>query len=176
MNRLILKLPANQPSSKRSLMSIATRYSATSTAAWGRLSQAQAPNQQRLACTKSERDQRKSQCNESQTASAAPSKAQFWTSKQIWARAAVNTWRCLVGCTIGDFSAMWLLQMYYSEIGIGTIMAISSMFCLRRKVRTSLTYIKWLAASRHPSYSKPPYFAMDGMAWAGWQPRKRRLV
>lgn len=41
-------------------------------------------------------------------------------------RAGVNTFRCLIGCTLGDFSAMWLLQAYTPELGIATIMSISS--------------------------------------------------
>ncbi|KAK6334725.1 hypothetical protein TWF718_010173 [Orbilia javanica] len=49
----------------------------------------------------------------------------FWTSRPIWNRATVNTFRCLVGCTAGDFSAMWYLQAFHPELGIGTIMAVS---------------------------------------------------
>ncbi|KAH8892758.1 hypothetical protein GQ53DRAFT_613377, partial [Thozetella sp. PMI_491] len=49
----------------------------------------------------------------------------FWSSSPTWRRSAVNTFRCLVGCTIGDFSAMWSLQLWYPELGVGPIMAIS---------------------------------------------------
>ncbi|KAK6529806.1 hypothetical protein TWF281_008965 [Arthrobotrys megalospora] len=49
----------------------------------------------------------------------------FWSSRPIWNRAMVNTFRCLVGCTTGDFSAMWYLQAFHPEIGIGSIMAVS---------------------------------------------------
>ncbi|KAF3140555.1 hypothetical protein TWF569_002750 [Orbilia oligospora] len=49
----------------------------------------------------------------------------FWSSRQTWNRAMVNTFRCLVGCTAGDFSAMWYLQAFHPEIGIGSIMAVS---------------------------------------------------
>jgi hypothetical protein len=50
----------------------------------------------------------------------------FWGSRFVWKRAGMNTFRCLVGCSLGDFSAMWFLQYYYPGLGIGTIMAISS--------------------------------------------------
>ncbi|CAG8089757.1 unnamed protein product [Penicillium olsonii] len=50
---------------------------------------------------------------------------QFWNCKSTWRRAGVNTLRCLVGCTAGDFSALWILQTYYPELGMGTIMAMS---------------------------------------------------
>lgn len=50
----------------------------------------------------------------------------FWASKSIWKRASVNTFRCLVGCTLGDFSALWFLQAFYPNLGVGTIMGISS--------------------------------------------------
>jgi hypothetical protein len=33
-----------------------------------------------------------------------------------------------VGCTVGDFSALWMLQSYYPELGMGTIMMASSEF------------------------------------------------
>ncbi|KAK6510936.1 hypothetical protein TWF506_010024 [Arthrobotrys conoides] len=49
----------------------------------------------------------------------------FWSSRPTWNRAMVNTFRCLVGCTAGDFSAMWYLQAFHPEIGIGSIMAVS---------------------------------------------------
>ncbi|KXJ88377.1 hypothetical protein Micbo1qcDRAFT_235749 [Microdochium bolleyi] len=49
----------------------------------------------------------------------------FWTLRTAWSRASVNTLRCLVGCTAGDFSAMWTLQSVYPDLGVGTIMAAS---------------------------------------------------
>jgi hypothetical protein len=50
----------------------------------------------------------------------------FWSSRAVWKRASVNTTRCLIGCTAGDFSAMWILQAYYPELSMGIIMPISS--------------------------------------------------
>ncbi|RJE24653.1 hypothetical protein PHISCL_03019 [Aspergillus sclerotialis] len=49
----------------------------------------------------------------------------FWTCRSTWKRAGLNTLRCLVGCSIGDFSVLWLLQTYYLDLGMGTIMAAS---------------------------------------------------
>jgi hypothetical protein len=54
----------------------------------------------------------------------------FWTCRGTWRRAGVNTLRCLVGCTVGDFSALWTLQTYMPELGMGTIMALSSEYSL----------------------------------------------
>jgi hypothetical protein len=54
------------------------------------------------------------------------SESAFWTCRGTWKRAGINTLRCLVGCTVGDFSALWTLQTYAPELGMGTIMAISS--------------------------------------------------
>ena len=51
----------------------------------------------------------------------------FWTSQSTWRRAGVNTLRCLVGCTLGDFSTMWFLQSQYPVLGTASIMALSSM-------------------------------------------------
>lgn len=50
----------------------------------------------------------------------------FWSSRPVWKRAMVNTLRCLVGCTLGDFSAMWYLQAVHPDLGMSAIMAISS--------------------------------------------------
>jgi hypothetical protein len=52
----------------------------------------------------------------------------FWKCRRTWRRAGVNTLRCLVGCTVGDFSALWMLQTYYPELGMTTIMGASSKF------------------------------------------------
>ncbi|PON27653.1 hypothetical protein TGAM01_v203420 [Trichoderma gamsii] len=49
----------------------------------------------------------------------------FWKCRHTWRRAGVNTLRCLVGCTVGDFSALWMLQTYYPELGMTTIMGAS---------------------------------------------------
>ncbi|KAL4803376.1 hypothetical protein BDV18DRAFT_144659 [Aspergillus unguis] len=50
---------------------------------------------------------------------------QFWTCRSTWRRAGLNTTRCLVGCTIGDFSALWMLQTYFSDLGMGWMMGLS---------------------------------------------------
>jgi len=49
----------------------------------------------------------------------------FWTSTPMWKRSGVNTVRCLVGCTTGDFSTMWYLQSAYPELSIVTTMSLS---------------------------------------------------
>ncbi|OJJ69635.1 hypothetical protein ASPBRDRAFT_32455 [Aspergillus brasiliensis CBS 101740] len=49
----------------------------------------------------------------------------FWTNKPAWKRASINTLRCLIGCTLGDFSALWILQTYYPHLGMGLIMGAS---------------------------------------------------
>ncbi|RYC56644.1 hypothetical protein CHU98_g9565 [Xylaria longipes] len=64
-------------------------------------------------------------CCVKNTQATAPTSVHFWTSAPSWRRAAINTFRCLVGCTSGDFSAMWFLQTFYPEIGIGTIMGVA---------------------------------------------------
>lgn len=50
----------------------------------------------------------------------------FWTARMIWKRAAINTLRCLTGCTLGDFTTMWFLQSSYPQLGMGLIMLFSS--------------------------------------------------
>jgi len=49
----------------------------------------------------------------------------FWLSKQTWKRSAINTGRCLVGCSIGDLSTVWYLQSAYPDLGMATTMGLS---------------------------------------------------
>ncbi|PGH18801.1 hypothetical protein AJ79_00214 [Helicocarpus griseus UAMH5409] len=49
----------------------------------------------------------------------------FWASRPNWRRALLNTMRCLIGCTLGDFTSMWFLQAYYPDLGVGAIMSVS---------------------------------------------------
>lgn len=84
--------------------------------------------QRRLKCSK---DGSTSSCpSVATTPPSSPMAPSFWASRVLWKRAAINTLRCLVGCTAGDFSAMWYLQLSYPSMGMGTIMAISSAFTL----------------------------------------------
>lgn len=50
----------------------------------------------------------------------------FCTARMTWKRAVINTLRCLIGCTFGDFTTMWFLQSSYPQLGIGLIMLLSS--------------------------------------------------
>ena len=80
-------------------------------------------NQQRLACSQSKVE---TACP-SKAASTLPlSSTQFWASPSVWRRAGVNTARCLVGCTVGDFSAMWYLQSFHGDIVISSIISLYS--------------------------------------------------
>lgn len=49
----------------------------------------------------------------------------FWSSQDVWQRAAKNTTRCLVGCSIGDLSTLYLLQAYAPELGLPATIAAS---------------------------------------------------
>ncbi|KAJ5655283.1 hypothetical protein N7507_007233 [Penicillium longicatenatum] len=65
----------------------------------------------------------------------------FWSCNSTWKRARINTLRCLLGCTIGDFSAMWTLQSFYPELGMNTIMLVSSSFSAHPFKATILTVV-----------------------------------
>lgn len=61
--------------------------------------------------------------------------APFWSCRSTWRRAGLNTLRCLVGCSIGDFSALWMLQSYCPDLGMNTIMLASSKFAASDPIR-----------------------------------------
>lgn len=58
----------------------------------------------------------------------------FWTHGQTWKRAGINTLRCLVGCTTGDFSALWMLRSSCPDLSMGTTMMISRKLIHRSRV------------------------------------------
>lgn len=82
----------------------------------------------------------------------------FWACRSTWKRAGINTLRCLIGCTVGDFSALWALQSYYPELGMNTIMLASSASLtprpLKIRITRAKTQLQWLPESRHPSSSR----------------------
>ncbi|KAI9299808.1 hypothetical protein BJ944DRAFT_273872 [Cunninghamella echinulata] len=41
---------------------------------------------------------------------------EFWMDNTSWQRTRINTFRCLIGCTSGDFSMMWYLQYNYPDL------------------------------------------------------------
>jgi hypothetical protein len=69
----------------------------------------------------------------------------FWSSRPTWRRASLNTLRCLIGCTSGDFAALWILQSHYPGLGMGVIMGVSS------KAPTVKTDIPMLRAKCRPA-------------------------
>ncbi|PTU19710.1 hypothetical protein P175DRAFT_0503240 [Aspergillus ochraceoroseus IBT 24754] len=96
-------------------------------------------------------------CNSSrQTGSLlSPVRLAFWTCRSTWRRAGINTLRCLVGCTAGDFSALWMLQTYLPDIGMGSIMALSmvsgittSIFLETILLRHGVDKLSWPVAVR----------------------------
>ncbi|GAB5372347.1 hypothetical protein AAMO2058_001657600, partial [Amorphochlora amoebiformis] len=53
-------------------------------------------------------------------------KGNFFGDRVVWKRAAANTTRCLIGCSLGDFSMMFYLQSCHPEISV-TVTMIASM-------------------------------------------------
>ncbi|KAI9362327.1 hypothetical protein BD770DRAFT_408130 [Pilaira anomala] len=42
--------------------------------------------------------------------------SKFWSDPVTWQRTRVNTLRCLLGCTTGDFATMWYLQLNHPDL------------------------------------------------------------
>lgn len=49
----------------------------------------------------------------------------FWNCRHTWRRARVNTFRCLVGCSIGDLSTMYYFMTYHPAMHLATSMGLS---------------------------------------------------
>lgn len=49
----------------------------------------------------------------------------FWGDKAFWKRASINTFNCLIGCTIGDFGMIIYLQAYHPHTPMMTTMLLA---------------------------------------------------
>ena len=48
-----------------------------------------------------------------------------WTQRTVWSRAAKNTVNCLIGCMIGDFGALIVINTWFPETPVMLTMAIA---------------------------------------------------
>ncbi|HIG12887.1 MAG TPA: DUF4396 domain-containing protein [Gammaproteobacteria bacterium] len=48
-----------------------------------------------------------------------------WRCLHTWRQAAINTWWCLVGCSIGDFGTIWFFQWSGIEWPVMVIMSLA---------------------------------------------------
>ena len=49
----------------------------------------------------------------------------FWKDPSSWKRAGKNTFNCLIGCSIGDFSMFFYLQHYHPQLSMWIVMALA---------------------------------------------------
>ncbi|KAG0228706.1 hypothetical protein BGW42_002031 [Actinomortierella wolfii] len=49
----------------------------------------------------------------------------FWSDLSSWQVASVNTFRCLVGCTVGDFGMLFYLQSYHPSMAPTVAMGLA---------------------------------------------------
>ncbi|KAL1520395.1 hypothetical protein AB1Y20_021981 [Prymnesium parvum] len=54
-----------------------------------------------------------------------PPSPSFWASASVWRRAATNTLRCLVGCSAGDLSMLYVLQTHAPTLPLPITVAAS---------------------------------------------------
>lgn len=89
----------------------------------------------------------------SQAADLHVSTAAFWLSApDVWRRACLNTTRCLIGCSVGDLSTLWLLQTYAPELHIAAavsascVAGITTSMCLETVVLRVTENLAWRKA------------------------------
>ncbi|KAF9383695.1 hypothetical protein CPB97_006244 [Podila verticillata] len=63
------------------------------------------------------------------------SSLQFWSDPSTWKVASTNTFRCLIGCTVGDMGMLFYLQSQHPEMSPGLAMAAA----MTSGVLTSIT-------------------------------------
>ncbi|KAI8353568.1 hypothetical protein B0O80DRAFT_452524 [Mortierella sp. GBAus27b] len=59
------------------------------------------------------------------TSNLAITSLQFWSDPKTWGTASVNTFRCLVGCTLGDMSMLFYLQSAHPTLSPGIAMGLA---------------------------------------------------
>lgn len=93
-------------------------------------------------------------CATSSTCRSADHDDSFWSDLDVWRRAGTNTVRCLIGCSIGDLSTLWLLGAYYPALGVpitvaaSCIAGITTSMCLETAVLRVTEDLAWITAWR----------------------------
>jgi hypothetical protein len=75
--------------------------------------------------------------------------ANFWRDKSAWKKAAQNTFNCLIGCSIGDFGAIIIIQTYFPA----TPMLLTMVLAMAAGLVTSILFESTLLRLR------------EGFAW-----------
>jgi hypothetical protein len=61
--------------------------------------------------------------------------AQFdWTCKHSWQKSAKNTFWCLLGCSVGDYSTILFFQFYAPHVSMGIVMLTAVLMALLTSV------------------------------------------
>ncbi|KAG0269090.1 hypothetical protein DFQ27_004849 [Actinomortierella ambigua] len=76
-----------------------------------------------------------SSCHTTKAAKPPTTSLAFWSDLSSWHVASVNTFRCLVGCTAGDFGMLFYLQSHHPSMAPTVAMA----FAMASGITTSLT-------------------------------------
>ncbi len=79
----------------------------------------------------------------------------FWLDPPTWRRSAVNTLHCLLGCSIGDFSALFIFANYFPQVSMLVVMPVamasgivSSTFLETLRLKYALPSLGWHGAVR----------------------------
>jgi hypothetical protein len=78
-------------------------------------------------------------------------KKSFWSDKALWKRAASNTFTCLIGCSIGDFGMLYILQTFYPAIA--ATMHIAMPLAMASGLTTSIILESTLLKIREKSWT-----------------------
>lgn len=71
------------------------------------------------------------------------SEASTWTDGPTWIRASKNTLNCLIGCMIGDFGALIIINTWYPETPVMLTMAIAMLSGLTTSVLFETGILRW---------------------------------
>lgn len=67
----------------------------------------------------------------------------FWVDGNVWRRASLNTLNCLIGCSLGDFGMIILLQTYFPATSMLWQMILGTVAGLATSILFESTLLHW---------------------------------
>ncbi|OGQ27017.1 MAG: hypothetical protein A3F89_05120 [Deltaproteobacteria bacterium RIFCSPLOWO2_12_FULL_50_11] len=67
----------------------------------------------------------------------------YYSDRDAWKKAAKNTLNCLIGCNIGDFGTIIVMQIYWPHVSMFLIMGLAMLMGLLTSILLEATILKF---------------------------------
>ncbi|KAG0049762.1 hypothetical protein BGZ83_005410 [Gryganskiella cystojenkinii] len=107
-----------------------------------------ADQEQSKSCHKTQHpNQHKPKLNSSALSAGA---LQFWSDPKTWKIASTNTFRCLIGCTLGDLSMLFYLQTYHPALSPPLAMGLAMTSGILTSITLETLILRYSSKVRMP--------------------------